>query len=45
MICPFAPPEKQALLEARDLEARARALIALIEMAVLEGGTVEGARH
>lgn len=45
MICPFAPTEKQALLEARDLEARARALIALIEMAVLEGGTAEGARH
>ncbi len=45
MICPFAPTEKQALLEARDLEARARALIALIEMAVLEAGTAEGARH
>jgi Lon protease-like protein len=45
MICPFGPTEKQALLEAKDLEERARALIALIEMAVLEGGTAEGARH
>jgi uncharacterized protein len=45
MICPFGPTEKQALLEAKDLEQRARALIALIEMAVLEGGTAEGARH
>ena len=33
MLCPFAPTEKQALLEARDLGERARLLIALIEMA------------
>jgi Lon protease-like protein len=32
MMCPFAPSEKQALLEARDLDGRARLLIALIEM-------------
>jgi len=32
MMCPFAPNEKQALLEARDLGARAELLTALIEM-------------
>jgi Lon protease-like protein len=32
MMCPFAPNEKQALLEARDLGERARLLTALIEM-------------
>jgi Lon protease-like protein len=32
MMCPFAPSEKQALLEARTLDARARLLTALIEM-------------
>jgi len=47
MICPFEPSEKQALLEASDVEERARLLMAIVEMAVLirpvEGGT--GARH
>ena len=32
MMCPFAPNEKQALLEARDLGERASLLTALIEM-------------
>ncbi len=32
MMCPFAPNEKQALLEARTLDERARLLTALIEM-------------
>ncbi|MBV8777592.1 MAG: LON peptidase substrate-binding domain-containing protein [Alphaproteobacteria bacterium] len=32
MMCPFAPSEKQALLEAKDVAERARLLIALIEM-------------
>jgi uncharacterized protein len=32
MMCPFAPNEKQALLEAPDLRERAQLLIALIEM-------------
>jgi len=32
MMCPFAPNEKQALLEAHDLGERARLLTALIEM-------------
>jgi hypothetical protein len=35
-ICPFEPREKQALLEAPDLTARAEILTALLEMAVLE---------
>ncbi len=33
MICPLAPNEKQALLEAQDLHARAEMLMALLEMA------------
>lgn len=32
MSCPFAPNEKQALLEAETIEARARCLVALMEM-------------
>jgi uncharacterized protein len=35
MLCPFAPSEKQALLEAPDLDERARMLIALVEMAAI----------
>lgn len=38
MICPFDPPEKQALLEAETLFDRAKVLTALIEMAVLDTG-------
>jgi hypothetical protein len=42
MLCPFAPSEKQALLEAADLDARAELLTALVEMAsamaTAEGG-------
>jgi Lon protease-like protein len=34
MVCPFAPSEKQALLEAADLGERSRVMTALIEMAV-----------
>jgi Lon protease-like protein len=46
MICPFAPNEKQALLEASDLDQRARVMIALIEMAVIDGAKEgEGSRH
>jgi len=47
MICPFAPNEKQALLEAEDLTRRGEALIALIEMAILSGSDADGAgaRH
>lgn len=36
MICPFDATEKQALLEAPDLVERARLLITLVEMAVME---------
>ncbi|MGQ9370862.1 LON peptidase substrate-binding domain-containing protein [Azospirillum sp. ST 5-10] len=47
MICPFAPSEKQALLEAPGLAERARLLIALIEMAILDGhdGDCAAQRH
>jgi len=38
MLCPFAPSEKQALLEAPDLNERARLLIALVEMAAVDPG-------
>ncbi|MFZ2008112.1 MAG: LON peptidase substrate-binding domain-containing protein [Stellaceae bacterium] len=34
MMCPFAPNEKQALLEAKTLDERARLLTALIEMSL-----------
>ena len=44
MICPLPPNEKQALLEAPDLAARADMLITLLEMSALPPG--EGtARH
>jgi uncharacterized protein len=45
MLCPFAPREKQALLEAADASARASLLLALVEMAAHGGGDDEGARH
>ena len=32
MVCPFEPPEKQALLEAADAAARADTLLALLQM-------------
>jgi uncharacterized protein len=46
MGCPFAPSEKQALLEARDAAERARLLTALVEMAAHGGAeTGDSARH
>ena len=42
MICPFAAPEKQALLEAMSLPERARTMTAIMEMAIHEPG---GATH
>jgi uncharacterized protein len=46
MLCPFAPREKQALLEAEDASARGRLLVALVEMASAGGGQGPGqARH
>lgn len=35
MVCPFDPAEKQALLEARDADARSRLVIGLMNIAVL----------
>jgi len=37
MLCPFAPSEKQALLECADLAERARTMTALFEMAGTSG--------
>lgn len=37
MTCPFGPNERQALLEAADLTARAEMVITLLEMALLDG--------
>ena len=51
MACPFAPSEKQALLEAADLGERARLLTTLVEMAAIEplsgedDGGIGGTRH
>jgi len=46
MMCPFEPSEKQALLEASDLDDRARLLTAIVEMAVLNrSGDGGAARH
>jgi Lon protease-like protein len=48
MLCPFEPSEKQALLEAADLQARAQLLVALIEMATIKPSSTEetgGTRH
>jgi Lon protease-like protein len=48
MICPFAPSEKQALLECPDANERARVLTALMEMALLGAHQSKGsdtARH
>lgn len=38
MLCPFAPSEKQALLECADLAGRARTMTTLFEMAGASGG-------
>jgi Lon protease-like protein len=45
MLCPFAPQEKQALLEAPDLGARSRLMTALFELAVMNKGDETTARH
>ncbi|OYD82670.1 LON peptidase substrate-binding domain-containing protein [Azospirillum brasilense] len=42
MICPFSPSEKQALLETPDLPERAKLLIALVEMAILDSHEGDG---
>ena len=43
MLCPFDPPEKQALLEAADLTGRAALLTTIAEMAAM--GPSDGARQ
>ena len=48
MACPFAPSEKQALLEAPDLGERARLLTTLVEMAAVKPTSEDnggGTRH
>ncbi|HEY8351407.1 MAG TPA: LON peptidase substrate-binding domain-containing protein [Sphingomonadales bacterium] len=45
MICPFEPSEKQALLEADSLDARASTLIMLMEFALAEGNDTGGGLH
>ena len=44
MYCPFSAMEKQALLEAKNLEARTDLLIDLIERSVLENWNAGDAR-
>jgi Lon protease-like protein len=45
MGCPFDPSEKQALLEAKALPARAEVLTSLLEMSGGLPDTSEGTRH
>jgi uncharacterized protein len=45
MACPFAPSEKQALLEAVDLGTRARLLTTIVEMAGMGPLAEGGVRH
>jgi Lon protease-like protein len=45
MICPFEAGEKQALLEAANIERQARLLIALMEMETVAERTGSTARH
>ena len=42
MVCPFEPPEKQALLEAPDCAERARMLITLMRMGAAANAPPEG---
>ena len=42
LLAPYAPRDKQALLEAPDLKSRADVLIALTEMALARGGSGAG---
>ena len=46
IICPFDPREKQALLEAENMDERANALIKLLQMGVFEtGGAPDGPKQ
>jgi Lon protease-like protein len=44
MACPFDPEEKQALLEARDPDERAQALLALLEINAFDDGRDDDAK-
>ena len=43
MVCPFEPPEKQALLESPGLRERAELMISLLAMSVLDRSDTPGA--
>jgi len=45
MICPFEPPEKQALLEAGCLSDRAKLMMSLLEIAIAGHGSGDSPRH
>lgn len=45
MICPFEPNEKQAVLEARDMNAQASLLTALMQMSAPPGDGETSVRH
>jgi Lon protease-like protein len=45
MICPFEPPEKQMLLEADCLSARAKLMMSLLEIAIAGHGSGDSPRH
>ena len=45
MICPFETAEKQALLEVKDLSARADLLITILEMSCHNDDHSENAKH
>jgi len=45
MICPFEPPEKQALLEAGCLSDRAKLMMSLLEIAIAGHGDSAHPRH
>jgi len=45
MICPFEPPEKQALLEAGCLSDRAKLMMSLLEIAIAAHGEDDRPRH
>ena len=45
MICPFETAEKQALLEVKDLSARADLLITILEMSCHKDDHSENAKH
>ena len=45
MICPFEPNEKQAVLEAEDLNAQASLLTALMQMSTMPGAQETSVRH